>query len=199
MEDRQSAEGGTGTEEGYSTGAGRPGKSRHRKKHGNMAGRAGPLLPVIVGIMILTGTALVCYFRYSDMPAAIRAEIDIRPDERAVDGSLHGSGGEPVPEGEYLVMVNQLPTIKEGSRECNIEFENPAGNHYSARINLYLNSGGKLLGGTRRVDPGQYVETIELNRDLKSGEYPVLARIELFTGTTPAGSLSLEMTLRVIE
>ena len=125
--------------------------------------------------------------------------MDIMPDQRAVDGSLRGAGDDTVPEGEYLVMVNQLPTMKMSSRECNIEFENPAANHYSSRINLYLSSNGKRLGGTRRVDPGQYVEMIELTGKLEAGEYPVLAKIELFTGTDPAGSLSLEITLRVAE
>ncbi len=174
-------------------------KSRHRKRKLGPARGAGPWFPAVAGILVLLGTALVLYFRAYGLPAPIQARIDIRPDQRAVDGSLHGAGGEEVPEGEYLVAVNQLPAVREGSRECNIEFENPAENHYSARINLYLVSDGKHLGGTRRVDPGQYVETIELNRSLKAGEYPVLARIELFRETTPAGSLSLEITLRVIK
>ena len=87
--------------------------------------------------------------------------------------------------------------MKEGSRACNIEFENPEGNQYNSRINLYLKSDGKRLGGTRRVDPGKYVETVELNRTLEAGEYPLLAKIELFTGTEPAGEMTLEITLRV--
>ncbi len=89
--------------------------------------------------------------------------------------------------------------MKAGSRECNLEFENPAVNHYSSRINLYLSSTGKWLGGTGLVSPGQYVETVELERELESGEYQTVAKIELFKDKTLAGGMSLELTVRVIE
>lgn len=172
--------------------------SRKRKKHGH--GRRAILwLGTVSGILILSAAIAALYFRFYGVPAQVQARIDIMPDQRAVDGSLRGTGDDTVPEGEYLVMLNQLPAMKEGSGECNIEFENPAVNHYSSRINLYLLSNGKRLGGTRRVDPGQYVEMIELTGKLEAGEYAVLAQIELFMKTEPAGSLSLEITLRVAE
>lgn len=182
----------------------KPGKASRKKKQHGSGGRAALWLGMAAGFLILSAMALTVYFRFYGLPPSVQARIDIMPDERAVDGSLRGPGDDPVPEGEYLVMLNQLPTMRAGSRECPIEFENPAVNHYSSRINLYLSSNGKHLGGTRRVDPGQYVETIELAGKLapgklEPGEYPVLARIELFTGTDPAGSLSLELLLRVTE
>ena len=71
-------------------------------------------------------------------------------------------------------------------------------NHYSARISLYRMDTGELLGNTRRVYPGRYVETIQLNQDLPIGEHPVRAVVELFRDKTPAGSLSLELTLWVM-
>ena len=150
----------------------------------------GAVLAVIVAAV--SCTAVYGY------PAPIQARIDIRPDPHALDGTLHPGDGTPVNDGEYSVVLNQLPTLKAGSRDCNIEFENPVENHDSSRINLYLKSTGKRLGGTRLVDPGQYVEIIELNQELAPGEYPVTAKIELFTDKTPAGGMSLELTIRVI-
>ena len=69
----------------------------------------------------------------------------------------------------------------------------------SARISLYLEETGRLIGGTTRVDPGYYVESIRLKKSLPAGEYPVTVRIELFEEKIPAGEMSIDITLRIIE
>lgn len=149
-------------------------------------------------VVAILAVAAIVYTAAFGFPAPIQARIDIQADKHAMDGTLH-AGSSPVGEGEYRVVVNQLPTMEAGSRTCNIEFENPAENRYSSRINLYLKSTGKRIGGTKRVDPGKYVETLELTKALEPGEIPVLAEIELFNGTEPAGRMSLELTVRVTE
>lgn len=149
-------------------------------------------------VILCLGVILLGCLAYLCLADPIQARIDILPDKNAMDGRLHADS-RPVEAGQYRVVVNQLPTIKSGSRECNIEFENPEGNQYNSRINLYLTSDGKRIGGTRRVDTGKYVETIKLNRTLEPGEHQALAKIELFTGTEPAGEMILEITLRVVE
>ncbi|EHI58462.1 hypothetical protein HMPREF9473_03520, partial [, partial [Hungatella hathewayi WAL-18680] len=52
---------------------------------------------------------------------------------------------------------------------------------------------------TKRVDPGNYIETVHLKRELKPGEYPVTVRVELFEEKTPVSELSIEITLRVVS
>ena len=89
--------------------------------------------------------------------------------------------------------------MEEGSRDSNIEYENPSTNYYSARVSLYSKEDGKLLGNTRRVDPGNYVETIPLRKQQPPGEYPVTVVLELFEEKTPVGNLSIDITLRVLE
>ena len=153
---------------------------------------------LVMGCLLVTAAAAggIAVFRF---PAPVQAWMDIQPDRHAVSGSLHSRESREIDKDNFWVVLNQLPTMKEGSRECNIEFENPEGNQYNSRINLYLKSDGKRLGGTKRVDAGKYVETVELNRTLEAGEYPLLAKIELFTGTEPAGEMTLEITLRVVK
>ena len=132
-------------------------------------------------------------------PAPVQAWMDIQPDRHAVSGSLHNRESREIDKDNFWVVLNQLPTIPEGSRECNIEYENPDSNHYSARVSLYLTDSGQLLGSTRRVDPGNYVEVIQMNQTLEAGEYPLTVRIELFEETTPSGTMTLEMTLRITK
>lgn len=156
-----------------------------------------PVWAGAIAVLLFTVMIVVYCTVIDGRPDFIQARFDILPDANAMDGSLHPGKREPVPEGEYQVVMNQIPTLTYGSRKCNIEFENPPENHYSARISLYLKESGEYLGGTRRVDQGKYVQYIELNRQLDPGEYPVLADIELFTGEEASGNMVLEIMVRV--
>jgi len=153
---------------------------------------------LVMGCLLVTAAAAggIAVFGF---PAPVQAWIDIQPDRHAVSGSLHNRESREIDKDNFWVVLNQLPTIPEGSRECNIEYENPDTNHYSARVSLYLTESGQLLGSTRRVDPGNYVEVIQMNQTLEAGEYPLTVRIELFEETTPSGTMTLEMTLRITK
>ncbi len=167
---------------------------RQRSRRKNRQKKIG----VFLSVAVLSAAAAA--IAVSDFPAPIQASIrsrmDLQADKDARDGLL-STETRPVAKGEYRVVLNQLPTMKQGSRDCNIEFENPAENHYSSRISLYLKSTGAHLGGSRRIEPGQYLETVELSEALDPGETPVLAEIELFDGTEQAGTITLELTIRV--
>ena len=153
---------------------------------------------LVLFLLVLAG-GVWGVMKYGTYRTAIQARLDIQPDEHAREGSLYGESASAVDPGDFWVLVNQLPAMEEGSGECSIAYENPPENHYSARISLYLKETGKLLGYTRRVDPGNYVETIEIKKKLPVGEYPVRANIELFQDQVPAGNLSMDLTLRVTE
>ena len=168
--------------------------SKHRHRRNWWISVTAVLLFMILGL----AAAVSCY----GFPTPIQAQLDIRPEKHAKKGTLSsGKTGEPKPveAGSFRVMLNQLPTIETGSQDCNIEYENPEENHYSSRISLYLKETGRLIGGTTRVDPGYYVESVRLKESLPPGEYPVTVRIELFEDKTPAGEMSIDITLRMIE
>lgn len=153
---------------------------------------------LVMGCLLVTAATAggIAVFGF---PAPVQAWMDIQPDRHAVSGSLHNRESREIDQDNFWVVLNQLPTIPEGSRECNIEYENPDSNHYSARVSLYLTESGQFLGSTRRVDPGNYVEVIQMNQTLEAGEYPLTVRIELFEETTPSGTMTLEMTLRITK
>ena len=164
------------------------GSKRKRRRRG---------LGILAAAVILAAIGIGCIAIFG-LPVSVRSGIDILPDRNAADGSLYAAGGIELEDGQYRVVVNQLPTMKEGSQECNLEFENPPENRYGSRINLYLKSTGGRIGGTRLVPPGKYVEMITLNQALEPGEHPVLAKLELFDERKPAGEMTLELTVRVI-
>ena len=173
-------------------------KGRNRRERKNRRKRSNQVLAAsVIAAAVLLGTA--AWISAYGFPAPIQAQIDIQPDADAKSGTLHAGERHEVDIGDFWMIVNQLPTVEEGSRECRIEYENPAENHYSARISLYRKTDGKLLGNTKRVEPGTYIETIRLKEELPAGEHGVLVNLELFENRKPAGTLGLEITLRVTE
>ena len=151
------------------------------------------LAAAILCAAVLLGAA-VCL-----LAEPIQARLDIQPDKNARTGTLHAGEIQEVAAGDFWVVMNQIPMVAAGNTECSLEYENPESNHYSARVNLYLKSTGEHLGGTLMVEPGSYVETIELKKKLSPGEYTVTAKVELLKDKTPAGGMSLDITLRVVE
>ena len=170
-----------------------PGESRKKAGKRFLKGTA-----LVLGVLLLAG-GIITGMKYRDYWITVQAQLDILPDVHAKKGSLYGEEAQEIAPGSFWVLVNQIPTIEEGDPDCNLEYENPESNHYSARISLYLKETGKLLGNTKRVDPGNYVEMIRLKQELPVGEYPVRANIELFRNKTPAGNLSMDISLRVLE
>jgi len=153
---------------------------------------------MIVGLVTVVSLGGCVCIISCGFPSSIQAQIDIQPDRNAKTGTLHVGEMQEVAPGDFWLVMNQLPTMEEGSRDCNIEYENPSANQYSARICLYLKEDGKLLGNTKRVDPGNYVEMISLKEQLAPGEYPVTVVLELFEEKMPVGNMSIEITLRVV-
>ncbi len=177
-------------------------ESRKKRNHRGPSpgiGRAIMAGVILTGILAAGAAVAVFMAATHTLPAPIQAQLDIRPDRHAKQGSLNAGDSMEVAEGSFWVVMNQLPTVEEGAGECAIQYENPPGNHYSARLSLYLEETGELLGSTTRVDPGYYVETLALKRNLPPGEYPLNARIELFQHKTPAGEMWVNVTLRVTE
>ena len=152
-----------------------------------------------LGAAVISAGVGFCVFavRYG-FPGRIQARLDILPDRNAQSGTLHAGEMMEVADGDFWVVMNQLPTMETGSLDCNIEYENPSSNRCAARVSLYLQETGNLLGSTGRVDPGNYVETIRLKQELPPGEYPVTVKLELFEEKTPAGTISIDITLRIV-
>lgn len=169
-------------------------RRKKRKRSRSRKCRSVALLCVTGAVVILAGAWAAC----NGIPFSAGAGLDIRPEGNARQGSIYSRETKEISDGDFWVVLNQLPIMEEGSRDCNIRYENPASNHYTARISLYLDENGSLLGSTTRVDPGYYVETVPLSQTLPAGEYPVTARIELFEDKNQVGEMTVRIMLQVI-
>lgn len=158
-------------------------------------------------LLSLTGAALAAvlvllgaYCGVLRLPESLQERVDLLPDVNARSGTPNAGAAEPLEAGSFQVVINRLPTVAAGSRECTLWAENPESNPHDLLVRLYLDETGELLGATHRIQRGKRVDTLRLTRVPAPGEYPVTAELELYDeAQAPAGSFSLRLTLRVLE
>ncbi|WP_343210758.1 hypothetical protein [Anaerolentibacter hominis] len=146
------------------------------------------VLLLLLGAGVLTG--------WIRLPGKVQERLDLRRDPDAVEGSVRE---EERGKGDFRIILNQIPTMKEGEKECPLSYENPEGNEYTSRVSLY-DEKGELLGNTGLIRPGEQLEKVKLKKELTAGEWPVTVQIDLFEEEeTNAGKLTVGITLRVLE
>lgn len=130
-------------------------------------------------------------------------------DKAAKDGMIEGRTEEEiqklldtvVQEGMFNVSINPTPVFKDGKSEGNLCIENIKANHYYARVVLNLDSSGEKIFESKGLKPGQYIENVRLEKNLKKGTYPATAQ---FIITDPEsykdiGKVNAEVTLHILN
>lgn len=110
-------------------------------------------------------------------------------DELALGGMLPGKTPEEidellnqkVEEGMVNIGIAAEPVFEEGGKKGRIGIENIAANRYSFQVVIALDETGEKLYESGIIDPGYYIEFIELNRTLESGDYPATAVLSTYS------------------
>ena len=110
-------------------------------------------------------------------------------DPSAQSGSLPGRTQEEiqaeldkiVEEGMFNISIASVVVFADGQSEGEARIENIAANRYNMGVAITLDESGEVLYTSKGLKPGQYIETIRLDRDLPAGEYQATA---LFTAYT---------------
>jgi len=87
--------------------------------------------------------------------------------------------------------------FKTGKTKQSVDFYNPDENTCFFRISLVLNE--DTLWTSDYIEPGEHVKSIELSKELDSGDYPATLKYECFrlTDKTPLNGSDIELTLTV--
>lgn len=104
-------------------------------------------------------------------------------DELALGGMLPGKSPQEisdlldakVEEGMVDIGIAAEPVFEKNGKKGRIGIENIAANHYSFQVTITLDETGEVLYESGIIDPGYYIEYIELNRTVKAGDYPATA------------------------
>ena len=134
---------------------------------------------IILLLLLLLGIAAGMYFRMMQTNHKDR----LARDELAFGGMLPGKSeqeissllSEKVKEGMVDIGIAAEPVFEYNGKKGRLGIENIAANHYSFQVVLKLDETGEILYESGLIDPGYYVEYVELAKKLQAGDYQATA------------------------
>ena len=130
-------------------------------------------------------------------------------DKAAKDGMIEGRTKEEiqellntvVQEGMFHISINPTPSFEDGKSEGNLCIENIKANHYYTRVVLTLDDTGEEIFESKGLKPGQYIQDVELEKNLKKGTYPATAQFIITDPETlkDIGKVNTQLTLTVLN
>lgn len=133
-------------------------------------------------------------------------------DRNAIAGFLPGRTQEEienmlsqmVDESYMNVSINPNPVIQDG--HMSLIIENISGNHYSQKVQVYIypekgnTERRELLYESGVIQPGYYIEEVEVSTDLPVGEYDAIAVVHGLDIDTQEeiGTTSMTMIITIV-
>ena len=87
-------------------------------------------------------------------------------------------------ESTFSFEVNSRPVFKDGKSEGNLRIANPPYNKYAINVEIKLDSNGKSVFNSGKINPNHYIEKAKLTKKLKAGEYDATATINAYDTET---------------
>lgn len=83
-------------------------------------------------------------------------------------------------ESTFSFEINSRPVFKDGKSEGNLRIANPPYNAYAISVEIKLDSNGKTVFNSGKINPNHYIENAKLTKKLKAGEYDATATINAY-------------------
>lgn len=140
---------------------------------------------ILILLLILAATAGMVGYRTWNAGQKTR----LARDSEALGGLLPGKTPEEisdilskkVEEGMVDIGISAEPIFEKNGAKGRIGIENIPANRYSFRVTLVQDDTGDILYETGIIDPGYYIEFIELSKKLEAGDYPVTATFTTYS------------------
>lgn len=141
------------------------------------------LLLILLVLIGLIGGLLYYFLIYS-------AKSPMARESEMLGGRLAGKTpvemqeilDETVEKGQVLIGISAAPVFEYNGKNGRIGIENDERNQYSFQVTITEDDTGDELYKSGLIDPGYYVEFIELEKSLPAGDYPATA---VFTTYSP--------------
>ncbi len=152
-------------------------RSRAEKKE--KKGRARLLVILLLILLLLLGVCGGIIYKMMTTEEKSR----LARDELALGGLLPGKTPEEISdllnakieEGMVNIGIAAEPIFEENGKKGRIGIENIEANRYSFQVDIILDETGEKLYQSGLIDPGYYIEFIELERQLQAGDYEATA------------------------
>lgn len=140
---------------------------------------------IVLLLLVLIGLAAgICYqiTKEDDLSRLAR-------DELALGGMLPGKSaqeisdllGAKIAEGMVDIGISAEPIFERNGKKGRLGIENIAANRYSFQVELKLDETGEVIYQSGLIDPGYYVEFVELNKTFQAGDYRATAVISTYS------------------
>ena len=87
-------------------------------------------------------------------------------------------------ESTFSFEINSRPIFKDGKSQGNLRIANPPYNKYAINVEIKLDSNGKSVFNSGKINPNNYIEYAKLTKKLKAGEYDAPAVINAYDTNT---------------
>ena len=140
---------------------------------------------IIFLLLLLIGVGSGIYYQMTKDDELSR----LTRDELALGGMLPGKTDQEiadilsakVAEGMVDIGIAAGPVFEHGGQKGRIAIENIAANHYSFQVDIRLDDTGDVIYQSGLIDPGFYIEYIELNKTLQAGDYQATAHFTTYS------------------
>ena len=140
---------------------------------------------IIFLLLLLVGVASGIYYQMTKDDNLSR----LTRDELALGGMLPGKTDQEisdilstkVAEGMVDIGISAGPVFEYGGKKGRIAIENIAANHYSFQVDIRLDDTEDIIYQSGLIDPGFYIEYIELNKKLQAGDYQATAHFTTYS------------------
>ena len=161
------------------------------------------LILIIVLLLGLVGGVLWYFLVYN-------AKSPLEKESEALGGLLAGKTpaeqqdilNEKVKEGQVLLGIAAEPIFEYNGKKGRIGIENDKANNYSFQVTITEDATGDVLYESGVIDPGYYVEFIELNKTLAAGDYPATALFTTYSlseSPDPIAQIKANLKLHVTD
>lgn len=131
-------------------------------------------------------------------------------DEEALGGMLPGKTPQEiseilntkVEEGMVNIGIQGEPVFEKNGKKGRLGIENIEANQYSFQVNLVLDETGETIYSSGLIDPGYYVEYVELNQELQAGDHPATAVFTTYSLDESEDKIAearVKLTLHVLD
>lgn len=186
----------------------KPKKERRKEPRENRPAKKGgkavvALILIIVLLLGLVGGVLWYFLVYN-------AKSPLEKESEALGGLLAGKTpveqqeilNEKVKEGQVLLGIAAEPIFEYNGKKGRIGIENDKANNYSFQVTITENATGDVLYESGVIDPGYYVEFIELNKTLAAGDYEATALFTTYSlseSPDPIAQIKADLKLHVTD
>ena len=87
-------------------------------------------------------------------------------------------------ESTFSFEINSRTIFKDGKSQGNLRIANPPYNKYAINVEIKLDSNGKSVFNSGKINPNNYIEYAKLTKKLKAGEYDATAVINAYDTNT---------------